>query len=735
MTLRRSIIISLILATSWAVSSAQIVSSDHKARNRELLRTSELVQLPTKRLATFDTDSARIALENSSAQLRAYAFAHTIETDINIIEEGYKTKNSDQDNVWRYRIRSTGAKSLGLYFGEFQLPEGAYLYIYSTLNPEECIGGFGAENNNDYNALPIQPIQSDDIVIEVTARQGSTPKLRLSEVYHGVRSIDGFKAGTPNMGDPKGLKCTPEVACFPEYNDISRSVVLILMGGDVLGTGTLINNTNEDGRPLILTASHVISFNFIRDNIEEQAKRAIYFFNYQTPMCDSSIQPQTQQSIAGSKLLGYHPTSDIGLLELNQTPPADYQVYYAGWNAQPNLNEAHFNIHHPIGYTKRVNLAMKPLTYVSYPADGYPFGTDMHFKLPYWDMGTTAGGSSGSPLFDPLHRAIGLLTGGDSYCDRQMSDYFASLEKLWAVGDPASKKIVEQLDPTGKGANRACAGYTNTGGANAIPQRITNMAIPAGVDNLVATLTQLNRDEVLGIGNGVAKIAESYRLVSGTKIYGAYIMLPTKEAHTEDLMLDVLGDSGKAPLYSTSIPLDELSSNNKTDRLQELYVTFEKPIDVNTDQLVFFSLDTDKIPRGLTIANQIQGDINRNSLWWYINHKWMPYSEATKGKSASLWIDPIVGHSNIKPINPPGLRIRLTPMGEDWILVTLGDTDPDSAKQIDIYTLQGQRLYAETRTGSHFKIPRSAVDGVGIVVIRIETEQWKDGIKAYFPPK
>ena len=135
-----------------------------------------------------------------------------------------------------------------------------------------------------------------------------------------------------------------------------------------MGTGALVNNTSSNGRPLILTASHVVEANFrygilSPQQLEEEAAKSVFFFNYQTPMCDSGIQPSATQSIAGAKMLGCHPFTDVALMELDAVPPTDYQVYYAGWNAQPNLEDAHANIHHPYGYSKRINLAFSHLNY------------------------------------------------------------------------------------------------------------------------------------------------------------------------------------------------------------------------------------------------------------------------------------------------------------------------------------------------------------------------------------
>ena len=53
-----------------------------------------------------------------------------------------------------------------------------------------------------------------------------------------------------------------------------------------------------------------------------------------------------------------------------------------------------------------------PTTTTSFGEISVP-GAGTHVRVEDWDLGTTEGGSSGSPLFDQNHRVIGQLHGGD----------------------------------------------------------------------------------------------------------------------------------------------------------------------------------------------------------------------------------------------------------------------------------------------------------------------------------
>lgn len=746
----------LFVAGAWELSAQMVTKKEHRREGSEL-RTMDLIQLPTARLASFDVDSTRIAMEESSAELRSYHFAHTLPLRVDLIREGAHSVWNDGTEVWRYRVQSTGALSLGFFFSRFVLPKGAYVYVYATTQPEYYIGGFGAENNNVNGSLPLQPIASDDVVIELQAPKGSRPELVLEEVYHGVRPLPLLRAIHPQYGVPASFTCAPELACYPEYFEMGRGVVFCLLGGEVLGTGTLVNNTANDGRALILTAAHVVSNSFGTTAIYQQAEKGIYFFNYQTPMCDSSVQPSVQQSIAGSTLLGYHPFTDVAVLELSHKPPLAYQPIYVGWNAQPNLSQNYFNVHHPTGYTKRVNLTFSPLSYVSFPTASYPFGKNQHLMVSRWDVGTTAGGSSGSPLFDVEQRIIGVLSGGNSQCGNTLSDYFGSLQRVWENQDKEARKIVEALDPIAKGGTTECQPSRVGAEGGKLPQRITHMAVPPSTEPLHNLLPQLDREALLGTASGVEEVAESYRMKADTKIYGAYLMLTGVARKDEKLELKLYGNEGKSQLATVQVPLDDLDVKKYFDdgngrfrvspkvekpitdevrrktvanRFQELFVSFPTPIDISSEQVVYFAISTPSIPKELSLAHQQWEQPEYHSLVWKKSGVW---KGASTPSSVALWIDPVVSRPAIENPTPNTPQMSLTPLADNRLKLTIMGIDESSQKNLNVYTLLGQRLLSYSFVGNTILLDRHNFEGVGLLVIHVEGDGWSESIKAYFP--
>lgn len=157
----------------------------------------------------------------------------------------------------------------------------------------------------------------------------------------------------------------------------------------------------------------MISDNFKkRDDYAGRTQRTLLYFNYTAPSCSGDVRPQTTQTLAGGELIGVDEESDVILIKMYQQPPKSYTPYYAGWNASPSPLGAYSNIHHPNVNTKRLNFYHGTLENTSYERIDnhayYPFGNQKHWEVKPWSLGTTAGGSSGSPLFDKE----GLVIGG-----------------------------------------------------------------------------------------------------------------------------------------------------------------------------------------------------------------------------------------------------------------------------------------------------------------------------------
>lgn len=89
-------------------------------------------------------------------------------------------------------------------------------------------------------------------------------------------------------------------------------------------TGNVVNNTQSPRKPYFHLANHCL--------IASTLNQLVFYFNYESPACVGSVGP-TNQTITGATLRANYYYTDMALVELSSTPPANYNIYYAGWTA------------------------------------------------------------------------------------------------------------------------------------------------------------------------------------------------------------------------------------------------------------------------------------------------------------------------------------------------------------------------------------------------------------------
>ena len=173
-------------------------------------------------------------------------------TDYTPENSGTRFTLSDGTRVWRLGIRSQGALSLNLLFSSYHVPEGAKLFLYNS-DQTDVRGAFNHLNNSDLGLLPVAPIEGEELIIEYQepADAEFPGELVVGEVNHGYRD---FRISGPQE-DLQSFACMPAIACLQDttdrYDEVERSVVLLIIDGSIGCTGTLVNNTANDGTPYL----------------------------------------------------------------------------------------------------------------------------------------------------------------------------------------------------------------------------------------------------------------------------------------------------------------------------------------------------------------------------------------------------------------------------------------------------------------------------------------------------
>lgn len=427
----------LLLLTPFGALQAQIETAGKPYTQEHQLSLSAALRID---LPQAPDNWDELVREADGPGQKPLLFAWPADTLINLVENRNRIY-ADQDHaVYLLRISVPEAWSLNVIFDRFFLPPGAQLFLY---NPDysQIRGAYTSLNNKPYKQLATSPVQGGELFIELVVHQpASNP---LPEVVIGRVSADMINAFGEKSGHfGRSGDCNVDISCPPGANwqVVKRSVSKFIRGGTYLCSGALINNTTNDGRPLLLTANHCIGTGL-------HARLSVFYFNYESPEChggDGSVD----QSISGSHLLATTGKLDFALVELTEVPPEAYEPYYAGWDRTvvPYWDTVTC-IHHPSGDVKKISIANRRVVTGDF---GSGFDPNTHWYIREWDLGTTEGGSSGSPLFNQDQRIIGDLTGGDASCSYNYNDYFQKFFVSWDRYEDSTEQLKYWLDPEGK---------------------------------------------------------------------------------------------------------------------------------------------------------------------------------------------------------------------------------------------------------------------------------------------
>lgn len=386
-----------------------------------------------------------------------------LEANVHPLLFGLRQQFGGHTNIWRMIVTSSGAMELGLVFDGFALSEGQTMFVY-TPNHETVHGPFHKGHNTASGFFTTPLTASDSLLIEIHATaMGSIQNLQALRLKSLIHLVDGNYAqwdATPKNIGASGT-CNVNINCVEGQNwqrqkrGVARMNMLV-GGRRYLCTGTLINNTRNDGAMLFLTAHHCGAG---ATPLERQQWQ--FYFNFERPGCSNQGTPPDQM-LTGAELLASAPISngsDFQLLRIAQTAPREWNLFWNGWNRTDNPGNSGVTIHHPGGDSKKISTYWETTT----PATP-SFGTagtmtpNSAWRVVWAPTlnghGVTEGGSSGSPLFNENGLVIGTLAGGNATCSQiTLPDFFGRFSYHWnRNGTHHTISLAPHLDPLGTGS-------------------------------------------------------------------------------------------------------------------------------------------------------------------------------------------------------------------------------------------------------------------------------------------
>ena len=369
--------------------------------------------------------------------------------------------------VWRQGISAPGALSLGVVFTDFWLPPGGALFLYNDAG--DVVGAYTEANNNPDAVLGIQPLAGESLTIEYVqpAEANAAPRLEVGEVIYDYRDVfqllesSADSDTTPEVGPADGSCGLIGINC-PEganYQQVKRSVMRTLVGGG-LCSAALLNNTAEDGTPYMLTAEHC-----------GLMTAGVFTFNYEQATCGVAFGPLSQ-TLSGAQQLAASAAYDSQLYRLNTTPPASYNVHYAGWDRTTSTGGPVATIGHGNGGPKNIAIDNNGALIA---------GSDWQAT---WSSGYIEGGNSGGPLFNANMRVVGPACCVNFFICGIQTAWFGRFDLFYNNGS-----LSQWLDPLGTG-QFTLDGTDNPSGApatlaiNSITPGVID-ALNVGTDQLV----------------------------------------------------------------------------------------------------------------------------------------------------------------------------------------------------------------------------------------------------------
>ena len=713
--IRLFITVFILLSSTWVFSQISRGGRPYFLQPSVLRASSEsfFIEMPA-----FDLDSLlredAISEENMRGNNR---FAHKFYTRIDS-KDAIQTILPDGTTVKQIGIRSAGAYSINLLFSDFEIPPGGKLFIYSA-DHSYVVGSFDHRNILPGKLLPIQPVAGESIVVEYSepANVPFTGRFIITEVNHDYRD---FFRREPDVDKNKEYDCMPDVFCDDAAEEMIRSTLLLVVNGTTFCTGSLLNNTGNDGKPYLLTAVHCFcnpeDYPKNMDYYENRASTIVAFFNYNRPVCDETLKMKgsEEMSLAGTFARVILEKKDIALLEFFESPPEYFNSYLAGWNRSLTASgKAHINLHHPSGAVKKYGMTEAEIKIGDTPIAVNILDANSYWIVPYWTTGSTHEGSSGSPLFDENQYIIGGLTGGSSRCSGTSpdgkSDFFSALGKGWETDNP-SNQLKTYLDPANNDAEIYPGMEPN--GANPVI-RLANARYTEGDLLITSELDSPNQGFVFGNSNlKTLEFAEEFTVPDDVEIFGTYLLLPAMPFdYTSGVQVSLYTGNSfpETKIYSTNFIPRYVNYSSTSGFYQvnknlnavptETFVLFEdenqKPVSVKTKKFfISYSIDYSTTSKFCVFNTSRSDNSHPNTAWLKDETKgWIPADAYDfQAMKTSLAIQPLV-----RKIKDNRIEIVKVPDNTCFYYDRSGNRitlkEPlDKQGQIAVYSVGGQLL-------------------------------------------
>jgi hypothetical protein len=368
-----------------------------------------------------------------------------------------KGKYSFEGNnvIWQHGFTAPEAKSIGLYFDYLTIPEGGKLFVYSP-DLTHVVGPFTPENSPNADVFATAPVAGESLILEYNGPKETAEMFEfiLNEVSYHYRNGGFGPKNASNYGDSDPCEVNANCSEGDSWDAQKRAAVkIIVKDGSSTGlcSGALINSTNNDCTPYILTANHCGGGASVAN-----FKQWIFYFNFETPGCTNppSASNLDDQVVTGCLKMSNSSdvsdviASDFLLVHIKNRPANSFNAYMAGWSVSTVASGSGVSIHHPAGDVKKISTYTSTLTNSGWSGGNFGKHWGVIWSATANGHGVTEGGSSGSPIFNSAGLIVGQLSGGSSFCSNTNGmDVYGKFSYSWdQTANTPNRRLKDWLD-------------------------------------------------------------------------------------------------------------------------------------------------------------------------------------------------------------------------------------------------------------------------------------------------
>jgi hypothetical protein len=397
--------------------------------------TKGTIDLPVPDMKIIHYQDSIFQEKNHNGILRSSV---SIPVTLDLNRDGIWTTLEDGGKLLQMNIRADKAKALDFVFSKFWLPQEGKFFIFNP-STKETIGAITSQYLLGKKSRPgrfsTNIVKGDNVILEYyqPAEEKDFPVIMVEKAYYSYIDDIGFNTSS---------SCEVNVNCCEGIGwENEKDAVVMIYGkfnqGGGWFSGSLLNNTQNNLTPIILTANHCLKWDCTNSGGYYEDKDAytdndlsdwVFLWGYELANCSGNSQPDYSNTTVGAILQANNTYSDFAVLQLQQDPLclSDYTPYYLGWDASGSCGTGGVGIHHPLSDVKKIS------TYTCTPQSSSYNYFPSDFWSVQWVSGITESGSSGSPLINNSHKVIGQLWGGDSNCSIMTpTSYYGELCVSW----------------------------------------------------------------------------------------------------------------------------------------------------------------------------------------------------------------------------------------------------------------------------------------------------------------